>query len=154
MSPSFNSSSQYLAVPHWYDSLSPLGSAVRYIASLSPLFHWVGIYKLIGNNLILGPFMGEKTEHKKIPIGKGICGTAVQKNTDLNIPDVSKIENYLSCSLETRSELVVLIRNKKNKILGQIDIDSHVLNAFTEENEKKIKKIADELGELWKEERK
>lgn len=135
--------------PVWYDPLSPLGSAVRYVASLSGRFNWVGIYVLKGKTLELGPFLGAPTEHKRIPVGRGVCGTAVAENRDLNVPDVTQAANYLACSLETRSELVVLIRDKSGKILGQIDIDSHSLNAFGPELQKAVRLVADQLGELW-----
>ncbi len=135
--------------PTWYDSKSPLGSAVRYVAALSPQFDWVGIYVLKGKMLELGPFIGAPSEHTRIPVGKGVCGTAVAENADQNIPDVRAHSNYLACSLETQSELVVLIRDKKGKILGQIDIDSHTRAAFGPEEEKAVRKVADELGALW-----
>jgi L-methionine (R)-S-oxide reductase len=137
--------------PVWYDVLSPLGSAVHYVASLSPHFNWVGIYVLKGKFLELGPYIGAKSEHTRIRVGEGVCGTAVAENADQNVPDVRARENYLSCSVETRSELVVLIRDSKGKILGQIDIDSHVTNAFGPAEEEAVKKVADELGELWPE---
>lgn len=140
---------QWNELPHWYDPAATLGSAVRYIASLSPLFNWVGIYVLKGKTLELGPFMGKPSEHTRIQVGKGICGTAVAENADQNVPDVSKVSNYLSCSAETRSELVVLIRDKAGAILGQVDIDSHTTNAFGKDEEEAVRKVATELGELW-----
>lgn len=138
-------------MPVWYRPEAPLGSAVRYIAALSPRFNWVGIYVLKGKQLVLGPFMGAETEHKRIPVGKGICGTAVAEDRDLNISDVSSAPNYLACSVETRSELVVLIRDPDGKVLGQIDIDSHTPAAFGPEEEETVRTIARELGELWPE---
>jgi GAF domain-containing protein len=137
------------ALPVWYQPLSPLGSAVHYIASLSPKFNWVGIYVLKGKFLELGPYVGAPSEHKRIPIGQGVCGTAVAENADQNVPDVRARENYLACSLDTRSELVVLIRDPKGTVLGQIDIDSHALSAFGASEEQLVKKVAEELGELW-----
>jgi L-methionine (R)-S-oxide reductase len=137
--------------PVWYDPTSPLGSAVRYIAALSPRFNWVGIYELRGKYLELGPFIGAPTDHKKIKVGEGVCGTAVAEDADQNVPDVRSRKNYLSCSLDTRSELVVLVRNRAGKILGQIDIDSHTLNAFGPDEEQAVKKVAGELGEVWPE---
>ena len=134
--------------PHWYDGMAPLGSAVRYLAALSPLFNWVGIYVVDGDELVLGPYMGEASEHVRIPIGKGICGMAVASDRDLNIPDVSKEPQYLACSLKTRSELVVLIR-KDGKVVGQVDIDSHSFNAFGPEQEFQVRQIAEELGKRW-----
>lgn len=135
--------------PVWYQPESPLGSAVRYVAGLSPKFNWVGIYVLKGKILELGPYIGAATDHKKIPVGRGVCGTAVAENADQNIPDVHSHENYLACSLETQSELVVLIRDKKGSILGQIDIDSHSRAAFGPDEEKAVRQVALELGELW-----
>ncbi len=126
-----------------------MGSAVHYVASLSPKFNWVGIYVLKGKFLELGPFIGAKSEHTRIAVGKGVCGTAVAEDRDQNIPDVRAVGNYLACSLETRSELVVLVRNAKGKILGQIDIDSHVPGAFGPDEEELVKRVAVELGELW-----
>jgi L-methionine (R)-S-oxide reductase len=139
------------ADPVWFDALSPLGSAVRYVAGLSSAFHWVGIYRLDGDTLVLGPFLGEETEHREIPVGVGVCGTAVAENRDQNVPDVRACSNYLSCSLKTRSELVVLVRDRKGSILGQIDIDSHFPDAFGEEEETAVRQVAKELGERWPE---
>jgi len=135
--------------PPWYDPLSPMGSAVRYVASLSGLFNWVGIYVLEGDTLVLGPYIGAETEHTRIAVGVGVCGTAVAENSDQNVPDVRDRENYLACSLETRSELVVLIREPSGTILGQIDIDSHTPGAFGVEEEEAVRKVARELGERW-----
>jgi len=133
--------------PVWYDPLSPLGSAVRHVAALSPRFHWVGIYVLKGDALELGPFMGADTEHRRIPVGQGICGRAVSAGQDQNIPEVGSDPDYLACSVETRSELVVLIRDANGRILGQIDIDSHVPAAFGPDEEAAVRRIARELGE-------
>jgi L-methionine (R)-S-oxide reductase len=140
-----------ITLPVWYQPEAPLGSAVRYLASLSPRFNWVGIYILNGKMLELGPYIGAPSEHTRIPVGRGVCGTAVALNADQNVPDVSASDNYLACSLETKSELVVLIRDRQKQILGQIDIDSHVRNAFGPEEERAVSQVAAELGELWPE---
>src|SRR3989442_9659969 len=88
-------------------------------------FHWTGIYELFPDDVLrLGPFIGAPTEHVFIGCGQGICGTAVAERRNLNIPDVTKVSNYLACSSDTRSELVVLIRSG-DVIHAQIDIDSH-----------------------------
>src|SRR5579885_377466 len=136
-------------MPVWYQPQAALGSAVRYVSSLSPKFNWVGIYLLKGKALELGPYIGAKTEHTRIPVGKGVCGSAVARNTDMNVPDVTQSDNYLACSLETKSELVVLIRDRQGKVVGQIDIDSHTPAAFGPQEGQAVKKVAQELGELW-----
>lgn len=135
--------------PVWFQPEAPLGSAVRHLASLSPRFDWVGIYVLRGKSLVLGPYIGAPTEHRKIPVGTGICGTAVAENRDLNVPDVTQVSNYLACSLATKSELVVLVRDPSGAILGQIDIDSHTSAAFGEQEESWVRQVARELGERW-----
>src|SRR4030095_7496716 len=105
--------------PAWYEPGDVLRSAVSYVASLSPRFNWVGIYVLRGETLELAPYIGAATEHTRIRVGVGVCGTAVASNKDINVADVTSVENYLSCSVETASELVVLIRDRAERILGQ-----------------------------------
>lgn len=136
-------------LPVWYEPAAVLGSAVKHLASLSPRFNWVGIYVLKGDMLELGPYIGAPTEHTRIPVGVGVCGTAVARNEDMNVPDVKSVGNYLACSLETASELVVLIRDRDGRVLGQVDIDSHTRGAFGPEEEEAVRKVARELGELW-----
>lgn len=135
--------------PVWYEPGAVLRSAVEHLASLSPKFNWVGIYVLDGDTLELGPYVGAPTEHTSIKVGVGVCGTAVARNEDMNVPDIASVGNYLACSLETASELVVLIRDRGGRILGQIDIDSHTRGAFGPPEEEAVRKVANELGEVW-----
>jgi L-methionine (R)-S-oxide reductase len=124
-----------------------LKESVRLIHASNPRYNWTGIYMLEGNTLVLHNFIGKHTDHTRIPVGTGVCGSAVSENRDINVPDVTALDNYLACSLETRSEIVVLIRNRES-ILGQIDIDSDVLNAFTVEDERFLGQIANEIGAI------
>src|ERR671935_1274156 len=82
-------------------------------------------YMLHDGELVLEAHAGRDTEHVRIPVGTGVCGTAVAERADQNVPDVMSIGNYLACNAFTKSELVVLIR-RGDEILGQIDIDSDV----------------------------
>src|SRR5438094_10072764 len=88
-------------------------------------------YMLHDGELVLEAFSGRETEHARIPVGRGVCGTAVATGEDQNVPDVAAIGNYLACNLETKSELVVLIR-RGHTTLGQLDIDSDVPAGFTD----------------------
>ncbi|HEY1912510.1 MAG TPA: GAF domain-containing protein [Vicinamibacterales bacterium] len=135
--------------PAWLDRHDVLGSAVRYLSTISPSFNWVGVYVLKGDTLELGPYIGAATEHTRIKVGVGVCGTAVLRNQDLNVPDVSASDNYLACSVETQSELVVLVHRRDGQILGQIDIDSHRRAAFGPAEEAAVKAVARELSEFW-----
>lgn len=107
----------------------------------------VYMYMLYGDVLQLDAFDGRPTEHTEIPVGTGICGRAVAEGRDLNIPDVSQADGYLACSVETRSELVVLIR-RHDEVLGQIDIDSDVSDGFDAAEEAAVRQVADALAAL------
>ena len=100
-----------------------------------------------GGELVLEAFSGRATEHTRIPAGRGVCGTAVATGEDQNVPDVAAIGNYLACNLETKSELVVLIRRGQTT-LGQLDIDSDVPAGFTEPHHRAVKDVADALAVL------
>jgi GAF domain-containing protein len=126
-----------------------LEAAVRGVHELDPRFHWTGIYELFPDNVLrLGPFIGAPTEHVFIGVGTGVCGTAVAEKRNMNIPDVSRTPNYLACSSDTRSELVVLIRNG-DTIHAQIDIDSHELAAFEPATVDAVERVADWLARLY-----
>jgi GAF domain-containing protein len=104
-------------------------------------------YMLHGNELVLEAHAGRATEHTRIPVGVGVCGTAVASKQDQNVPDVSAAGNYLACNTFTKSELVVLIR-RGDHIIGQIDIDSDVPAGFGEKEYTEVKEIADALAVL------
>ena len=123
-----------------------LETAVAGLHELDPRFHWTGIYELFPDQVLrLGPFVGAPTDHVFIGVGRGVCGTAVAEKRNLNIPDVTKISNYLACSTETRSELVVLIRSG-DMIHAQIDIDSHEVAAFDDAAMATVQRVADWLA--------
>ena len=107
----------------------------------------VYLYMLHGVELVLEAWSGRDTEHTRIPVGQGVCGTAVASGEDQNVGDVRARENYLACNLFTRSELVVLIRRGPH-ILGQIDIDSDELDPFTPLEQAEVRKVADALAVL------
>lgn len=126
-----------------------LRKAVRQISEADDRYDWVGVYLLDTENdeLWLHNYVGESTDHAKIKVGEGVCGTAVKTGENQNVPDVHAIENYIACTPDVQSELVVLIR-AGDEILGQIDIDSNSPAAFTAEDEKTISTIADKLAEV------
>jgi L-methionine (R)-S-oxide reductase len=113
-----------------------------------PTYDWSGIYVLDGEMLHLDAFVGAATDHTEIPVGRGVCGTAVAENKNQVIKDVRELTNYLSCSAFTRSELVVLIRNGET-ILGQIDIDGHEVGAFDGQDERFLEELAALLAYRW-----
>ncbi len=112
-----------------------------------PPYTSVYLYMLHGSELELEAFAGRTTEHTRIPVGKGVCGTAVATGLDQNVGDVGAVGNYLACNLFTKSELVILIR-RGTTILGQIDVDSDHPDPFTKDEETEVKKVADALAVL------
>ena len=105
------------------------------------------LYMLHGEELVLEAFSGRETEHTRIAVGHGVCGTAVATGEDQNVGDVRAAENYIACNLFTRSELVVLIR-RGGTILGQIDIDSDVPDPFSDDEQRAVRAVADALAVL------
>lgn len=112
-----------------------------------PPYTGVYLYMLHGGMLELEAFDGRPTEHVRIPVGIGVCGRAVAEARDIVVGDVNQDPGYLACSLETKSELVVLIR-RGSEILGQIDVDSDVLNGFGDAEESAVREVADALAVL------
>jgi L-methionine (R)-S-oxide reductase len=122
---------------------------VNLLARRLSRYNWVGFYMLDPhdeNVLVLGPFHGAPTEHVRIPVTEGICGAAVAQGATVIVDDVSADSRYLACSVETKSEIVVPIR-VNGKIVGEIDIDSHDLNAFHSEDRAFLEECADVIGE-------
>jgi L-methionine (R)-S-oxide reductase len=124
-----------------------LRTAAEKIRSAGAPYTSVYLYMLHGDELVLEAHAGRETDHTRIPVGQGVCGTAVATGLDQNVPDVTAIENYLACNTWTRSELVVLIR-RGTVILGQIDVDSDVPDPFTADEEAEVRKVADALAVL------
>ncbi len=126
-----------------------LEEAVRRLHESHPNFHWTGIYELFPDNVLrLGPFVGAPTEHVFIGVGQGVCGTAVAEKRNINVPDVSKVANYLACSTSTKSELVVLIRSG-DMIFAQVDVDSHEYDAFDPDSVTDVERVAAWLAQEY-----
>lgn len=117
------------------------------IRAAGPPYTSVYLYMLDGDALQLEAWSGRDTEHTRIAVGTGVCGTAVATGEDQNVGDVRAVGNYLACNLETRSELVVLIR-RGAAILGQIDVDSDVSGPFSVEEVTAVRQVADALAVL------
>jgi putative methionine-R-sulfoxide reductase with GAF domain len=120
-----------------------LSGIIEAVHEAHPTWDWSGIYLLVDEVLVIGPFAGseEPPDHARIEVGDGVCGTAVAENSNQLVADVRQLDNYLACSLHTRSELVVLIHHK-DEIVGQFDIDSDTVGAFTKEDENLLEEIS------------
>ena len=118
-----------------------LNDAVRLVHDAHPSWDWSGIYVMKGGVLVLGPKTAP-ADHDRIGVGEGVCGTAVSENRNQVVEDVREVENYLACSIHTRSEIVVLIRHE-GEIVGEFDIDSDTVGAFTGDDEALLEELAE-----------
>lgn len=119
-----------------------LNDVVDFLYKYFDKYSWIGIYIVRGDALVLGPWKGKQaTDHIQIPIGSGVCGSAAKSGKTELVSDVNKDDRYLACFVSTRSEIVVPIK-KKGEVIGEIDIDSDVPNAFNNKDVVFLEKIA------------
>ncbi len=147
-------------IPHLKDSITVIAESNQsvsekrqaicdYLKQEIDYYHWVGFYFKNGDKaeLKLAEFAGEPTEHIIIPFGKGICGQVAISNKNFVVPDVSAQGNYISCGFKVKSEIVIpIFVNGEN--IGQIDIDSHITNPFSETDELFLEFVCKKVAQL------
>ena len=127
-------------VPH---PIANLANAAALLWDTIPDINWAGFYLLEGERLILGPFQG-KIACVEIPIGKGVCGTAVAESATQLVPDVHAFPGHIACDSASNSEIVIPLR-KNGEIIGVLDIDSPMFNRFSEADKVGLEKFAEIL---------
>lgn len=132
------------------DALANLANASAHLAQVLQRINWCGFYIARGEELVLGPFQG-KPACVRIPIGKGVCGTAAVRRETLVVPDVSKFPGHIACDAASRSEIVVPIV-ENGSLRGVLDIDSPELARFDEEDREGLERFVKTLIPLvnWK----
>ncbi|MEL4430858.1 GAF domain-containing protein [Shewanella mangrovisoli] len=135
--------------PQFYESLNRQALAllegendlVAAMANFSALLNdnltelnWVGFYVMRGDQLVLGPFQG-KVACTRIPMGKGVCGTAAQTNQTQRVADVHQFDGHIACDSASNSEIVIPVR-ADGKVVAVLDIDSPIFDRFDEEDQK------------------
>lgn len=131
------------------DANAKLQEICNYLKQEIAYYDWVGFYFKNGNKkeLKLAQFAGKPTEHTIIPFGKGICGQVAISNQNFIVQDVSEQNNYISCGLKVKSEIVIpIFVNGEN--IGQIDIDSHSANPFTKNDEVLLEFVCEQVANL------
>ncbi len=122
-----------------------LEETCRFLRESFRHYRWVGVYRLEGETLVLDGWNGPSaTEHTRIPVGQGICGRAAREGRTVIVDDVRAAPEYLACFLETRSEIVVPIRDG-DRVVGEIDIDGNEVGAFDASDREFLEKIARRL---------
>ena len=110
-----------------------------------PSFDWVGVYVLDGDALVLGPFRGEPTDHDRIPLGEGVCGSvAVSGETEV-VPDVRRRPGHIACDIHTRSETVAPVV-RDGRVVAVVDVDSNTPDAFGDREVAVIEQAAREIA--------
>lgn len=118
---------------------------VACMANLAALLHsafgfwWTGFYRVVGNELILGPFQGP-VACIRIPFGRGVCGAAWERGETVVVPDVDRFPGHIACSSESRSEIVVPVR-RAGIVRAVLDIDSRDLSTFDDTDRKYLEQI-------------
>jgi len=132
-----------------FSTAEKLQEICNYLENEISYYDWVGFYFKNGDKdeLKLGPFTGEPTEHTIIPFGKGICGQVAVSNQNFVVQDVNSQDNYISCGWKVKSEIVIPIFVKGENI-GQIDIDSHTANVFTKDDETLLEYVCGQVASL------
>ena len=120
--------------------ISNLANASALLWDSLPTLNWAGFYLLEGDRLILGPFQG-KPACIEIPVGRGVCGTAVAEDRTVVVPNVHDVPGHIACDSASESEIVIPLR-KNGQILGVLDIDSPVQNRFSEDDRQGLERFA------------
>ena len=110
------------------DFIANLANAAAAIYHTLPDLNWAGFYLLLGSELVLGPFQGQPA-CVRIPLGKGVCGTAAERRASVLVPDVHEFPGHIACDSASRSELVVPLISGDD-LLGVLDLDSPLLARF------------------------
>ena len=103
-------------------------------------FWWTGFYRVVGDELVLGPFQGS-VACMHIPFGRGVCGTAWQREQTIVVPDVEQFPGHIACSSASRSEIVVPVFDKEGRVTAVLDIDSERLATFDETDQRYLEEI-------------
>jgi len=139
----------HLLTSNVYDTEQKLNRVCELLQENIPYYDWVGFYfaNEAERTLHLKAFAGEPTDHTVIPFGKGICGQVAVSNQNFVVPDVTAQDNYIACSINVKSEIVIpLFKDEKN--IGQIDINSHKIDPFTEEDERFLEWVNGEVAKV------
>ena len=134
---------------HQSNSEAAMTAICEVLQSSVDYYDWVGFYFKNGDKreLKLGPYVGEPTDHTIIPYGKGICGQVAESNQNFVVPDVAAQDNYIACSISVKSEIVVpLFKDGEN--IGQIDIDSETPDPFSEQDERFLEWVNQQVAQI------
>jgi GAF domain-containing protein len=129
------------------DLVANLANAAAAIRACIPAASWDGFYVMRGGELVLGPYQGN-VACVRIALGRGVCGTAAAERRTVVVPDVEQFPGHIACDAGSRSEIVVPISGRGGALVAVLDVDSHDLAAFDDEDAVGLQPIAELLGTL------
>ena len=127
------------------DEIALMATVNSVLAHAFPHFFWTGFYRMCGDVLIVGPYIGT-VGCLQIELGRGVCGTSAAKRETLIVPDVTKFPGHIACDPNSKSEIVVPVFNRDKHLIAVLDVDSDQLDAFDEEDRAGLEKIVALFG--------
>lgn len=124
------------------DDIALMSSINSILVSRFPQFFWTGFYRVCGDRLVVGPYIGT-VGCLQIEFGKGVCGTAARDRRTVIVPDVSRFPGHIACDANSKSEIVVPVFGPDRSLIAVLDIDSDRLNAFDAEDQRGLEKIVE-----------
>jgi len=106
-----------------------------------PQLNWAGFYFLKDGELVVGPFQG-KPACVRIPMGRGVCGTAAERRETIVVEDVNAFDDHIACDADSRSEIVVPLVGGNDEVIGVLDLDAPVPSRFDEADREGLERIA------------
>ena len=122
------------------DDIALMSTINSVLANRFPRFFWTGFYRVCGNTLVVGPYIGT-VGCLRIEFGRGVCGTAAERRETIIVPDVSQYPGHIACDPNSKSEIVVPVFGPDHKLIAVLDVDSDQLDAFDDEDARGLARI-------------
>jgi L-methionine (R)-S-oxide reductase len=123
------------------DDIALMSTINSVLANRFPHFFWTGFYRVCGDRLVVGPYIGT-VGCLQIEFGRGVCGTAAQRRETVVVPDVNEFPGHIACDAQSKSEIVVPVFGPAGELIAVLDVDSTQLNAFDEDDARGLERIA------------
>jgi L-methionine (R)-S-oxide reductase len=128
------------------DDIALMSTINSVLANRFPHFSWTGFYRLCGNRLVVGPYIGT-VGCLQIEIGRGVCGTAADLRETIIVPDVNQFPGHIACDPKSKSEIVVPVFGPDRELIAVLDVDSDRLNAFGADDARGLERIVGLFGQ-------
>ncbi|HEY8130263.1 MAG TPA: GAF domain-containing protein [Thermoanaerobaculia bacterium] len=123
------------------DDIALMSTINSVLANRFPHFYWTGFYRVCGDRLVVGPYIGT-VGCLQIEFGRGVCGTAAERRSTVIVPDVNQFPGHIACDPNSKSEIVVPVFDAEDALIAVLDVDSDQLNAFDEDDARGLERIA------------